>query len=261
MSKDPAWVGPVGAHQARPVDGEAHRQLLDGDVVHHLVVAALQEGGIDGAERLHAVGREARGEGHRMLLGDADVEGALGEALAEQVQPGARGHGRGDGEDLVVGLGLADQRLGEDLGVAGRVALGLGLLAGDHVELGHRVVLVLGGLGRGIALALVGDHVHQHRAVGDVAHVLQHRHQVVHVVAVDRADVVEAQLLEEGAAGGHAAGVFLGLARGLLQRARQARRRPGGRACAASGRRRRTPGGPDRRSCRRPAGRSTCRCR
>ena len=35
-------------------------------------------------------------------------------------------------------------------------------------------------------------------------------------MAVDRADVVEAQLLEEGAAGDHAAGVFLGLARGLL---------------------------------------------
>ncbi len=49
--------------------------------------------------------------------------------------------------------------------------------------------------------------------------VLQHRDQGVQVVAVDRADVVEAQLLEEGAAGDHAAGVFLGLAGRFLQRA------------------------------------------
>jgi hypothetical protein len=72
--------GAVGADQPGAVHREAHRQILDRDVVHDLVVGALQEGRIDRAERLHALGREAGGEGHRMLLGDADVEGALGEA-------------------------------------------------------------------------------------------------------------------------------------------------------------------------------------
>ena len=42
--------GAVGADQTGAVDGEAHRQLLDGDVVHHLVVGALQEGRVDGGE-------------------------------------------------------------------------------------------------------------------------------------------------------------------------------------------------------------------
>ena len=70
----------VGADQAGAVDGEAHRQVLDRDVVHDLVVGALQEGRIDRAERLYAFGRQARGEGHRVLLGDADVEGALRES-------------------------------------------------------------------------------------------------------------------------------------------------------------------------------------
>jgi hypothetical protein len=63
--------------------------------------------------------------------------------------------------------------------------------------------------------------VDQHGLVGDVAGVLQHVDQGVHVVPVDRAHVVEAQLLEEGAAGDHAAGVFLGLAGGFLQRLRK----------------------------------------
>src|SRR5690606_37752898 len=91
--------GPVGTDQTGAVHGEAHRQLLDGHVVDDLVVAALEEGGIDGADGLHAIGGEAGREGHGVLFGDADVVGPLGEGLAEQVEPGARGHGGGDGDD------------------------------------------------------------------------------------------------------------------------------------------------------------------
>ena len=45
---------------------------------------------------------EAGGEGHRVLLGDADVEDALGKALCETVEAGARRHCGGDRDDLVV---------------------------------------------------------------------------------------------------------------------------------------------------------------
>ena len=70
----------VGAHQAGAVDGEADRQaLLQRHVVHHLVVGALQERRIDGAERRHAFGRHAGGEGHRVLLGDPDIEAPVRE--------------------------------------------------------------------------------------------------------------------------------------------------------------------------------------
>ena len=92
----------VGADQARAVHRKPHRQRLDRDVVHDLIVAALQEGRIDRAERLVAFGRKPRREGHRVLLGDADVEGALGEYLLEQVDAGARWHRGGDADDLVV---------------------------------------------------------------------------------------------------------------------------------------------------------------
>ena len=93
----------VGADQPGAVDGEAHRQVLDRDVVHDLVVGALQEGRVDRAERLEALGGEARGEGHGVLLGDADVEDAVGKGLAEACRaPVPERHGGGDGDDLVV---------------------------------------------------------------------------------------------------------------------------------------------------------------
>ena len=76
----------VGADEAGAVDGEAHGQALERDVVHDLVVAALQEGRVDRGEGLHAGGGEAGGEGDGVLLGDADVEAALGEALGEEVR-------------------------------------------------------------------------------------------------------------------------------------------------------------------------------
>ena len=207
----------IGADQPRPVDGEAHRQVLDGDVVHHLVVGALQEGRIDGGERLEAFGGEPGGEGHRVLLGDADVEAALGEDLGEPVEPGAGRHGRGDGDDLVVGARLLDQGIGEHLGVARRRAGGRWLLrAGDDVELADAMELVGGDLGRPVALALLGDDVDQDRSVLHVAHIAQHRQQVIEIVPVDRADIIEAELLEQRAAGPEAAGKFLGARRAAL---------------------------------------------
>ena len=216
--------GAVGADQARAVDGEAHRQLLDGDVVHHLVVGALQEGGIDGAERLHAVGGHAGGEGHRVLLGDADVEAALGMRLGEQIEPGAARHGGGDRDDLGVAVGLLDQRLGEHLGVGGRGRLGLGLGAGGDVELDHAVILVGRGFRRPVALALLRHDVQQHRADAGIAHVLQHRQDVVEVVAVDRPDIIEAQLLEQRAAHQEAAGVLHRAGDGAVDGAAEAAR-------------------------------------
>ena len=84
----------VGADKAGAIDREAHRQSLDRHVVHDLIIGALQESRVDRAERLVALGREAGGEGHGMLLGDADIEGALRESLAEHIEPGAGRHGR-----------------------------------------------------------------------------------------------------------------------------------------------------------------------
>jgi hypothetical protein len=55
--------------------------------VDDLVVAALQEGGIDRAERLHALGRHPGGKGHRVLFGNADIKGAGWGTLANLSTP------------------------------------------------------------------------------------------------------------------------------------------------------------------------------
>ena len=97
----------VGADQTGAVHAEAHRQLLDRDVVHNLIVSALQERRVDRDKRLVALRRQPRREGHAVLLGDADVEGAIGKCLGKDVDAGARRHGGGDGDDAVVFLRLA----------------------------------------------------------------------------------------------------------------------------------------------------------
>ena len=208
----------IGTDQPGAVYGEAHRQVLDRHVMHHLVIGALQEGGIDRAERPHPLRGEAGGKGHGMLFGNADVEIAIGVRRLELVQPGARRHGGGNGADRAVTRGFGQQGLGEDRGIARRTGGGLGLFAGDDVELLDAVVLVRRLFGRAIALALLRHDMDQARPFGGIADVFQDRHQLVDVVAIDRADIVKAQFLEQGAAHGHAAGELVRLLGGAVQR-------------------------------------------
>ncbi len=49
----------------------------------------------------------------------------------------------------------------------------------------------------------------QHRPFAGIADILENRDQLLEIVAVDRADIIEAQFLEERAAGRHAAGELL----------------------------------------------------
>ncbi len=56
-------------------------QLLQRHVVHHLVVAALEEGRVDGAEGHQALAGQARRKRDGVLLGDAHVKHAVGVAL------------------------------------------------------------------------------------------------------------------------------------------------------------------------------------
>ncbi len=71
----------VAADHAGPIDGEGDGEVLQGYIVNQLVIAALQERGVDGDHRLHARRGQARGQRDRVLLGDGDVEVAAGKAL------------------------------------------------------------------------------------------------------------------------------------------------------------------------------------
>ena len=78
------------------------------------------------------------------------------------------------------------------------------------------MILVAGRLRRGVALALLGADMDQDRPLARVAHIAQDRDELVEIMAVDRADIAKAHLFKEGAAHRHAAQIFLGAARGVL---------------------------------------------
>ena len=73
----------VVGHDPRPVQGEHDRQVLEADVVIDLVVGALEERRIDGADGFEAAERQPGGEIHGVLLGDADVEELPGQFFRE----------------------------------------------------------------------------------------------------------------------------------------------------------------------------------
>ena len=190
--------------------------------MHHLIIGALQKGGIDGGERLHALRGQPGGKGHRMLFGDAHVEAALRKSGGEFVDARTARHRAGNRANALVRRGFGDQRIGKDIGVGGRAAaLALVLLAGHDVEFGHAVIFVGGRFGGAIALALLRHDMDQDRPFFRIAHVLEHRDEVVQIMAVDRADIIEAQLLEQRAAGHHAARIFLRAGKPLVDAAGQ----------------------------------------
>ena len=78
-------------------------------------------------------------------------------------------------------------------------------------------------------MALMRDHMHQDRpGILRIPHIAQDRQQMVQVMAVDRAHVIEAQLLEQRAAGQQPAGIFLGPLGGALQAPGEFLRHPAG---------------------------------
>ena len=63
----------ISTHQASPVKGKHHGQVLQSHIVNELVVAALQEGGVNGHHRLEALTGQASRKSNGMLLGNADI--------------------------------------------------------------------------------------------------------------------------------------------------------------------------------------------
>ena len=163
--------------------------------------------------------RKPRRKGYRMLLCNADIEGARRVRLGEFVNAGTARHRGSDGDDPVIGFGQLGERFTKNILVGGRAATGaLVLLAGDDVELDHAMIFVRCRLSRGIAMALFGDDVDQARPLCRIADIFEDGDEVIEIVAVNRADIVKAQFLEQRAAHRHAARKFIGLARCDMER-------------------------------------------
>ena len=105
-------AGAVVAGDAGPVEHEDHRAAVQAHVEVGLVEGAAEEGRVDGHHGPQAAHGHAGGRGHLVLLGDADVEEAVGEAGLEGQQPGRAGHGGGEGHDPRVLFGRGQQGAG-----------------------------------------------------------------------------------------------------------------------------------------------------
>ena len=155
--------GAVVAGEARPIHAEDNGELLQSNVVDDGIEGALQEGGVDGAERAEPARGHSGGEDDRVLFGDADVEVAFGMMRPEKIEAGAVGHGGGDGDDALVLVGELCERVGEDLGVGGNAGrlghAGLGIVGTEAVEF---LLAVECGLK---SAALLREHVQEHGAV------------------------------------------------------------------------------------------------
>ena len=218
--EDPVVGHAVLAHDAAPVEAHHHGQILDRDVVDHIVVSPLHERRIDVAERHHARSGHPGREGHGMALGDTHVEATRRHGVHEHVHRTPRRHGRRDAHDPRVEPGQFDERLAEDILVTRRGARRGDPLARIGIETSGGMPRGLVVLGRQVALALHG-HDMQQLGPFDVAQCPKRAHQLLEVVAVDGAEIAEIEALEEVALVQHP--LFHGVAR-LLAEAQQARR-------------------------------------
>ncbi|MCY1552184.1 hypothetical protein D9M68_885660 [compost metagenome] len=83
------------------------------------------------------------------------------------------------------------------------------------------MILVGGILGRAIALALLGHDVNENGAGAGIADIVEYGQKMIEVMPVDRADIIEAEFLEQRAAGEERTREFFRAPGGLVQEWRQ----------------------------------------
>jgi hypothetical protein len=186
----------VVAGDPGPVEHERDGQAVQRDVHERLVEGAVQEGRVQADDRVHAAHGEARGAGDGVLLGDADVVGAVGVRLAEGEQPHRLQHGGGDGDDVGTVGADGDHLLAEDARPA--ACAGGDRLAGHRVGHGGDAVQAVGLVvdGRLVAVALDGDGVDDDRSAEGLGPAQRGLHGGG-VVAVHRPEVLHAEVLEQ----------------------------------------------------------------
>ena len=192
----------VLTHQTGAVHREDHGQRLDGAVVDDVVVRALKEGGVDGAHRTQPARCETGGEGDGVPLRDADIEEPVGMCRGKQTDTGAARHRRGDRDDACILARELRQSLAEGRRIRWIRGDGRPGLAGARIVSRREgmPLLAAGVLASGKSLSLLGDDVDEARSI-ELAHHREGLEQRVDVVAIDRAEVSEAELLEQHTGG------------------------------------------------------------
>ena len=133
----------------------------------------------------------------KVYFSNADIHVLIRDRLLQQIETGTGGHGRSDADHTAVLLTELDKGLPKHLAVARGLGFRRGnRLTGTEIKGRLGVIANLIGLGVGVALALFGDHMHQHRATLTVSR-LEGAHHFTDVMAIDWPHVGEAQFLED----------------------------------------------------------------
>ena len=85
--------------------------------MHHLVESALQEAGIDGAYRTHALACQPGGEGNGVLFGYAHIKKTLRHLACQQVQTCPVRHCGGNADNARVFPAKFQHRAAKDVGI------------------------------------------------------------------------------------------------------------------------------------------------
>ena len=182
--------------KAGAVDGKDHILLQQVDVVDDLVIGALQEGGVDAHHRQHSLTGKTGRKGDSMLLRHAHIKKALRVTMGEELQSGTVLHGSGDRAELRVLCSLLHQQFAENSG-EGFLRRNLRVRHSVRIKSRYTVIVARIHLCRLITFTLFGHNM-QKMGTRPLVDRAQGAFQLLHVVAVHRADVFKAHILEHG---------------------------------------------------------------
>ena len=107
---------PVRAGNTRAVKHQRYPGLVQGNVHEQLVEATVQERRVKRHHRVHPPVGEPGAHGHRVLLGNAHIDHALGVRLGELAQPHGDEHRPGDTHNVFTLIGDLFNFAPEDAG-------------------------------------------------------------------------------------------------------------------------------------------------
>ena len=149
----------IFSNETRPVHCEDDRQMLNRDVMNHIVVCALEKRRINRTDGANSAGSETGGKRHRVSFSNSNIEEAVGKYLGKCPGSCATRHCSGDGDNAWVFLRQLDYALAECRRVC-RVRNGnLALLSSRRVVSRRKGVPFLDVLARRKSFPLLGNAV------------------------------------------------------------------------------------------------------
>ena len=189
--------GTVLTHKSPTVYNKGNRQILQANIVNHLVKSPLQKSAVDGHNRFEPFQGQPSCKSHRMLLANPYIKKTLGIQGGKLAQACALGHGSGNCHNLIVVFRQPCKRLPENSGVR-RCAHSFHRFPRGHLEFAQSVEFRRIALGRFVAFAFGGHRVHQHRTF-KVLGVGESLNETLQSMALDRPNVFEFQGLKKHA--------------------------------------------------------------